>query len=59
MKIIGWDSSPEGGDHWIVENTWGTDWGENGYARIASSGDTTLDFYALSFFIYPKSIAEY
>jgi C1A family cysteine protease len=30
MQIVGW-----GEDHWIVENSWGTGWGENGYVRIA------------------------
>lgn len=59
FKVVGWESSPEGGSNWIVENTWGEDWGENGYARIASTGDTTLDFYALGFGIYPKTMAEY
>ena len=34
VKIIGWDRSTEGQDFWIIENVWGSDWGENGYARI-------------------------
>lgn len=59
FKIVGWNSSPDGGSVWIVENVWGADWGENGYARIASSGETSLDFYALSFAVYPKTLAEY
>ena len=58
FKIIGWESSPDGGSSWIVENTWGDDWGEDGYAKIAASGETSLDFYAVSFAMYPKTVAE-
>jgi len=33
VKIVGWGS--EGGmDYWIVANSWGPLWGEEGYFRI-------------------------
>ena len=33
MAIVGWSDSQ--GGYWIVKNSWGTGWGESGYARIA------------------------
>ena len=37
VLIVGWDDDPvdaPGKSCWIVKNSWGTDWGENGYCRI-------------------------
>jgi len=34
VKIIGWGTSPEGVSYWIAANSWGTDWGMEGYFYI-------------------------
>ncbi|KAL0217745.1 hypothetical protein RCL1_008594 [Eukaryota sp. TZLM3-RCL] len=34
VKIVGWNESEADGKYWIVQNSWGPNWGENGYARI-------------------------
>jgi len=33
VVIVGWGES-EGNKYWICRNTWGKDWGENGYFKI-------------------------
>jgi len=34
-SIVGWGKSNKGQKYWIVRNSWGTYWGENGYFKIA------------------------
>jgi hypothetical protein len=33
IVILGWGSDPE--PHWIIQNSWGTEWGERGRGKLA------------------------
>ncbi|CAK8544487.1 unnamed protein product [Lathyrus sativus] len=34
VKLIGWGTSDEGEDYWLIANQWNTNWGDNGYFKI-------------------------
>jgi len=63
IKIVGWgveDGSEEepnkGNKYWIIENSWGEDWGLNGYAKISAGQNFFFEQYAYS--ILTKKEAE-
>ena len=35
VNLVGWGVSPTGIQYWIVQNSWGPAWGENGYFKLA------------------------
>lgn len=34
VTLIGYGTDSDGTDYWILKNSWGEDWGENGFMRI-------------------------
>lgn len=38
VKIVGW-GKVHGKRYWLIENSWGEDWGEDGYAKVIAGGD--------------------
>lgn len=57
--MLGWDKTPEGATAWIIENTWGPTWGENGYGYYISNGESALDYFAIGLAAYPQTMGEY
>jgi len=40
ISLIGWGKDPEYDDYWILRNSWGPSWGEDGYMRISTTAAT-------------------
>jgi len=41
VQLVGYGTDPVHGDYWLVRNSWGTGYGENGYIRVKRESDPT------------------
>ena len=57
ILIIGWGTE-NGTDFWLIQNSWGTTWGDNGYAKIRRGVNTCsiADYGAVPSEVYDPSI---
>jgi len=39
VQLVGYGTDTSAGDYWIVRNSWSTQWGEDGYIRIARTSN--------------------
>lgn len=44
VNLVGWGyDDDKKAEYWVIRNSWGSDWGENGYIRIATTNKGSLN----------------
>lgn len=39
VQLVGYGTTPDGEDYWMIRNSWGTEWGINGYMMLKREKD--------------------
>ncbi|KAI9918459.1 hypothetical protein PsorP6_011962 [Peronosclerospora sorghi] len=52
VVIVGFGETAAGDEYWILRNTWGTMWGEDGYMRIARGRTVSAKYGPCNLYVY-------
>lgn len=52
--VVGYGSCSRYGDYWLVKNSWGRDWGEEGYIRMARGRNNMCGIASLAVISVPE-----
>lgn len=44
LLIVGYGTDEELGDYWLLKNSWGTNWGLDGYAKLSRRAENVCNF---------------
>jgi hypothetical protein len=58
VVLVGEGTDAKAGPYWIVRNSWDSNWGENGYIRIAKSGNGSKGICLVQSNVYFADLSE-